>query len=105
GKDEASTRDEHPGPTRTLVSEVDRELARARPGEEVGNREQVEKALAREPPPADDRLVLHHGDVGGRTAEGGEPQSQEHRCHLPEWQGRGFRPGWRSHRRSIWQAR
>ena len=43
--------------------------------EEVRDAEQVEKPLAHEPLPADDRLIFHHGDVGGRTAEGGETQA------------------------------
>ena len=50
--------------------------------EEVRDAEQVEKPLAHEPLPADDRLIFHHGDVRDGTAECGEAQAQEHGCEF-----------------------
>ena len=59
------------------MADVDRQLGRVRPGDEVRRAEQVEELLVRQPLAAPDDLVLHHRDVRGGAAEGGRAQPEE----------------------------
>jgi hypothetical protein len=84
GEDEAQPGDREPPPPGDPVADVDRHLGRVRAGDQVGRPEKVEELVAGQPPPAADDLVFHQGDVGGGSAERGEPEPQEHGRDLPE---------------------
>jgi hypothetical protein len=69
--------DDEPREPRAELTDVDRQLRRVRPRDEVDRRHRVEEVPAVHPPPALDDLVLHQGDVRRGSAEGGEPEPRE----------------------------
>jgi len=68
----------------THVADVDRQLGRVRPGDQVGRAQQVEEALAGDPSPPPHHLVLEQRDVRGRTAERGRAEPQEEQRDLAQ---------------------
>ncbi len=81
-EDETGAPEEQANPACAPVANEDRQLGRARTGDEVHRPEQVEEFLPGEPRAPADHLVLHHRDVGGGTAERGQTQAQEEDRHL-----------------------
>jgi hypothetical protein len=63
---------------------VNGHLGGVRTWNHVGGAEQIEEFLGGEPAPPLHELVVHVGDVNGRTAKGAETQSQEDECQLPQ---------------------
>src|SRR3989337_2367583 len=56
---------------------MDRHLRGIRAGDEIRRSEQVKEALVVQPFPPLDDLVVHHGDVGRRTAEGRDAKPEK----------------------------
>ena len=77
------------------------------PGMRLRRRDEVEEFLAGQPPPPPHDLVLHHGDVRGRPAEGGGAEPEKEPRELAEHPRSiagvrvGFRPTMRTVRRAA----
>jgi hypothetical protein len=83
-QDEAHAGHDEPRPARPPVADVDRQLGRVRAGDEIRGPEEIDELLAGEPAAPPHRLLLHHGDVGRRTAEGHRAEPQEEQRHLAQ---------------------
>ena len=96
GQDEQRPGDDEPAPAGADEAEVDGHLGGVGAGDEVGRAEEVEEVLLADPATPLHDLVLHHGDVRGRAAEGGDPEPEEERGHLAQAAGglvvRGHEP-------------
>ncbi len=77
GEDETQTGGNQSWESTTPIAHMDGHLGRVRAGDEVGGGQEIEKLGVRHPPSTVDDLVPHHGDVGGWTAERGDPQPKE----------------------------
>ena len=83
-QDEAGAGDQEARPARARMADVDGQLGRVGPRNQVGRAEVVEKLLAGEPVTTTDDLVLHHGDVRRRAPEGDGAELQEESRQLAE---------------------
>ena len=81
GDDEADAGDDEPRPAGAEVAEIDGHFGRIGAGDQVHGGQQIEEPLGRDPAAAADQLVFHHGDMGGRPAEGRGPQAEKNECH------------------------
>lgn len=61
------------------------------PGDEVGEADEIQEALLRQPCAPPDHFFAHHGDVGGGATEGDGPELQEYPADLRKRSG--SRPG------------
>ena len=73
-----------PGPAGMLTPDVHGQFGRRWTRNQVGDAEQVEKALARNPAAPLDAFTFHERHVRRGTAEGGAPEAEKERRYLNE---------------------
>jgi hypothetical protein len=83
-RDERDARDQQPGPAPPLVADVDRQLGRVRPRDQVGRAHQIEERRVGEPAAAPHDVLAHHRDVRRRSAERRGAEAQEQARQLTE---------------------
>ena len=76
-QDETESCSCQPAPSSADESEMNGHFRRVWTRNEIGSAEQVEETLARQPAAAIHHLILHHSDMGCRTAEAESPQLQK----------------------------
>ena len=102
GDDEADAGDDEPRPAGAEVAEIDGHFRRVGAGDQVHGGQQIEEPLGRDPAAAADQFVFHHGDMGGRPAEGRGPQAEKNECHFAQARLRAGRGRFRHAMRRRW---
>ena len=99
--DEAGAGEEESRPARAQVAQVDRQLRRAWPWDQVDRAEKVEEALLAQPLASFDTLLAHERDVRRRSAEGNPAEREEEQAHLQQVVPRRGMGRWFRERRLI----
>ena len=67
-----------------MIAQMDRQLRRIGPGDEIGRAHQIGELVARDPLPSRNQFVFHGRHVRGRPAEGGDSEAREYPGHFGE---------------------